>query len=138
VTASCDLVRRYLDAFWASRWDELRELLAENVIYLDPLLPELIRGREAVLEVLAYCHSWGSYDGRIERLFGTASHVAAELSIHGVVTAPPEGMSKAVVGKAFRFFETDLFDIDPHGRISRQAVYADALGLSKQLGEPLL
>jgi steroid delta-isomerase-like uncharacterized protein len=136
VTASCEVVRKYLDAFWACRWAELRELLAEDAIYLDPLLPELVRGREAVLQVLAYCHAWGSYKGEIERLFGTASHVAAELSIYGVITAPPEGMSEAVVGKAFRFLETDLFDIDDNGRISRQAVYADALGLSKQLGEP--
>jgi hypothetical protein len=88
--------------------------------------------------VLAYCHTWGRYQGQIERLFGTASHVAAELRIRGLVIARPEGMSEAVVGKTFEFVETDLFDIDDTGRLSRQAIYADTLGLSRQLGEQLV
>jgi steroid delta-isomerase-like uncharacterized protein len=135
VTDPCEIVRDYLDAFWNCRWDELRELLAEDATYHDPLLVEPVLGREAVLEVLAYCHSWGTYEGAILSLFGSAGQVAAELRIQGVVTAPPDGMSEAVIGKTFDFAEVDVFDLDAHGRVSRQAIYADALSLTQQLGE---
>jgi hypothetical protein len=138
MSAACRIVERYLDAFWDSRWEELAELLAPDAVYLDPLLPAPVEGRDAVLETLAYCHEWGTYRGELERLFGDDRHAAAELRIQGVVTAPPAGMTAAVVGKSFDFVETDLFDIDALGRVSRQAVYADALGLVRQLGQSFL
>jgi steroid delta-isomerase-like uncharacterized protein len=136
VSDACSIVRRYLDAFWATRFDELVGYLADDALYVDPLLPEPVRGKEAIRGVLAYCHEWGSYRGEIVSLFGAGGLVAAELRIRGVVTAPPAGMSPAVVGKAFDFAEADVFELDDAGLIVRQAIYADGLSLQAQLGEP--
>jgi steroid delta-isomerase-like uncharacterized protein len=136
VNTAAATVRSYLDAFWGSRWDELMAYLAENAEYVDPLLPEPVRGREPIRDVLASCHEWGSYEGEIVSLFGDEVHVAAELRIRGSVTAPPAGMSEAVVGKAFEFVECDVFEFDRGGRIARQTIYADGISLQNQLGEP--
>jgi steroid delta-isomerase-like uncharacterized protein len=133
--SSPEVVRSYLAAFWESRWDVLLGHLAEDALYVDPLLPEPLRGKTAIRDVLAYCHEWGEYSGRVVTLFGSDSLVAAELRIQGRVTRPPEGMSEAVVGKAFDFIECDVFELDEERKIVRQTIYADGLSLQRQLGE---
>jgi steroid delta-isomerase-like uncharacterized protein len=132
----CELVKQFLEAFWAARWDEVLDRLAEDALYIDPLLPEPVRGRHAIQAVLAYCHEWGSYRGQIQNLFGSDRFVTAELRITGSVTRPPEGMSPAVVGKQFDFLEADVFEFDEEDHVVRETIYADALTLMKQLGEP--
>ena len=132
----CELVNRFLDAFWASRWDEVLDRLAADARYVDPLLPQPVSGREAIRDVLAYCHQWGTYHGEIQNLFGSGPFVTAELRIRGKVTSPPRGMTSAVIGKEFDFIEADVFEFDEHDRIMRQTIYADALTLMNQLGEP--
>jgi steroid delta-isomerase-like uncharacterized protein len=129
-------VERFLSAFWDSRWEELMGYLADDAVYVDPLLPAPVRGKGAIRDVLAYCHDWGTYRGEITNLFGSGRHVTAELRIVGTVKKPPEGMSQAVVGKEFDFIEADVFEFDANGRIARETIYADALTLMRQLGEP--
>lgn len=136
MTDACSIVGRYLDAFWASRFEELLGYLAEDALYVDPLLPEPVRGREAIRDVLVYCHKWGSYRGEIISLFGSNRLAAVELRIRGVVTAAPDGMTEAVVGKDFDFAEVDVFELDESGLIARQTIYADGLSLQAQLGQP--
>jgi steroid delta-isomerase-like uncharacterized protein len=133
--SSPEVVRSYLAAFWESRWDVLLGHLADDALYVDPLLPEPVRGKTAIRDVLAYCHEWGEYSGRVVTLFGSDSLVAAELRIQGRVTRPPDGMSEAVVGKAFDFIECDVFELDEERKIVRQTIYADGLSLQRQLGE---
>jgi steroid delta-isomerase-like uncharacterized protein len=132
----CELVERFLAAFWDSRWDELMGYLADDALYVDPLLPDPIHGKRAIRDVLAYCHDWGSYRGEIRNVFGSGRCVTAELRITGRVKKAPEGMSDAVVGKEFDFIEADVFEFDADGRIARETIYADALTLMRQLGEP--
>ncbi len=131
-----DTVRRFLAAFWASRWDEVMDCLGVDALYVDPLLPEPVRGKEAIRDVLAYCHEWGEYSGEIRNVFGSGRLVTAELRIRGRVKRPPEGMTEAVVGKEFDFLEADVFELDEGGLIVRETIYADALTLMHQLGEP--
>jgi hypothetical protein len=135
VSDGCDVVRRALEAFWGSRWDELQGYFAPDALYVDPLLPEPVRGWSAIRDVLAYCHEWGTYRGEIVNLFGDGRHVTAELRICGEVRKPPEGMSEAVVGKRFDFAEADVFEVGGDGRIVRETIYADGLTLERQLGE---
>ena len=132
----CDIIRRFLSAFWDSRWEELLGYLADDALYVDPLLPEPVRGKAAIRDVLAYCHDWGEYRGEILNVFGSGPFVTAELRIRGRVKKPPEGMTEAVVGKEFDFIEADVFEFDSGGRVVRETIYADALTLMHQLGEP--
>jgi steroid delta-isomerase-like uncharacterized protein len=131
----CDIVRRFLDAFYASHWDKLLSLVADDVVYVDPLLPEPKVGKEQLQEVLAYCHSWATYNGKLLNVFGSGRYVAVEQRIRGVVTSPPEGMTDAVVGRSFEFVEADVFEFDDDDRICRETIYADAFTLERQLGE---
>ena len=131
----CETVRRYLTAFWDSRWEDLLACLADDAVYVDPLLPAAVRGKSAIRDVLAYCHEWGEYSGEIRNVFGSGSFVAAELRIRGRVKEPPEGMTGAVVGKEFDFIEADVFEFDENGLIVRETIYADGLTLERQLGE---
>jgi SnoaL-like domain len=130
-----EIVKNYLGAFWDLRWDELVGYLDDHAVYVDPLLPEPVRGKEAILEVLAYCHEWGEYKGELVSIFGSDTHVAAELRIRGRVVKPPEGMSEKVVGKTFDFVECDVFELNAEKRIVRQTIYADGLSLQRQIGE---
>lgn len=130
-----EIVESYLSAFWGLRWDALLGHLGDDALYVDPLLPEPVRGKEAIRDVLAYCHEWGEYSGEVISVFGSETLVAAELRIRGRVTSPPEGMSPAVVGKSFDFAECDVFVLDDAQKIVRQTIYADALSLERQLGE---
>ena len=136
MSVEVDTVRRFLAAFWESRWDEVVACLAEDALYVDPLLAEPVRGKEAIRDVLAYCHEWGDYSGEIRNVFGSGRLVAVELRIRGRVKKPPEAMTEAVVGKEFDFLEADVFELDEDGLIVREAIYADALTLMRQLGEP--
>ena len=135
MSARCSIVRRALEAFWASRWDELSGYFAADALYVDPLLPEPVRGWPRIQEVLAYCHEWGTYRGEILNLFGDGRFVTAELRIRGKVLKAPEGMSNAVVGKRFDFVEADVFEFGDDDRIVRETIYADGLTLERQLGE---
>ena len=136
MSEQCEIVRRLLASFWDSRWEELMGYFAEDALYVDPLLPEPVRGRQAIRDVLAYCHEWGTYRGEIVNLFGSGRFVTAELRIRGRVRKPPEGMSEAVVGKEFDFIEADVFEFGDDDRVVRETIYADALTLMRQLGEP--
>jgi hypothetical protein len=135
MTDTVAAVRSFLDAFYGSRWDELLPLLAPDALYIDPLLPEPVRGHDAIRDVLIYCHEWGLYTSEITSVFGTDHLVAVEQRIKGTVKKAPEGMSDAVVGRSFEFLEADVFEFNDAGLIIRETIYADALTLSHQLGE---
>lgn len=130
-----EIVRRLLDAFYASRWPELESYFAADAEYVDPLLPEPVRGPAAIREVMAYCHEWGSYRGEIVNVFGDGRLVCVEQRIRGTVTSPPEGMTADVVGRTFDFAEADVFEFGDDGRVVRQSIYADTASLAKQLGQ---
>jgi hypothetical protein len=132
---ACETVASYLGAFWELRWDDLLAHLDDRAVYVDPLLPAPVEGKEAICDVLVYCHEWGEYTGELVSIFGSDTHVAAELRIRGRVVKPPEGMSETVVGKTFDFVECDVFELNAEKKIVRQTIYADALSLQHQIGE---
>ena len=134
-TKACDVVEAYLDAFLKSRWDEVRPALADGCEVVDPLMPEPVKGKQAVMDLLAYCHSWGHYHGEILNLFGDEHQVAAQLWISGKVIEAPEGMPDEVVGREFAFAECDVFQLDDHHRITKVSIYADVVTLQNQLGQ---
>jgi ketosteroid isomerase-like protein len=135
VSDRLQIVRRLLDAFYASRWEEVESYFADDAVYVDPLLPEPVRGRAAIRDVMAYCHEWGSYRGEIRTVFGSGDLVAVEQRIRGTVVSPPEGMTADVVGREFDFLEADVFEFDDEDRVVRQSIYADAATLMAQLGQ---
>ena len=108
---------------------------ADEALYEDPLLPEPVRGKQGILDVFKYCHSWGTYQGEIRSVSCSDRMATAELRIRGGVTSPPEGMPASVVGKTFDFAEADVFEFDAAGRVVRETIYADVYTFMMQLGQ---
>ena len=134
-TKACDVVEAYLDAFFNSRWDEVRPALAEDCVVVDPLMPDPVKGRQEVMDLLAYCHTWGHYRGEILNIFGDEQQVAVQLWISGRVVEAPEGMPEEVVGREFAFAECDVFELDGDHHITKVSIYADVVTLQNQLGQ---
>ncbi len=135
MTDHCQDVRDLLAAFWESRWDDCIAHFSVDALYEDPLLPEPVHGKQGILDIFKYCHSWGTYRGEIRGIFCTDRLATAELRIRGRVTSPPDGMPDSVVGKEFDFAEADVFEFDDSGRVVRETIYADVYTLMRQLGQ---
>lgn len=131
---TCTHIRDLLHAFWASDWKTLMPRFAEDAVYEDPLLPAPVRGRDEIQRVLAYCHHWATFNNEIRTVFGSGRMVAAELRIVGRVTATIDELPPDVVGKPFSFAETDIFELDENGLVSRMSIYADTMSFMRQVG----
>ncbi len=126
-------IETFLRAFWRSDWDTCRSMLAEDAVYEDPLLERPVRGREAILATLEFCHSWAELEPRLISLFGDGRLFCAELRIAGKVTRAVEGIPAKSVGTSFDFAEADIFH-GAEGVIQRISIYADVIGLQRQIG----
>jgi hypothetical protein len=134
MTDHCADVRDLLHAFWDSDWPRCMARYADGAVYEDPLLPEAVHGKQGILGILKYCHSWGTYRGEILSVFSTDRFATAELRIRGRVTSTPAGMPPSVVGKEFDFAECDVFEFDATGLVVRESIYADVYSFMQQMG----
>ncbi len=125
-------IERFLRAFWRSDWDTCRPMLAPAAIYEDPLLDEPVSGRENILDVLRFCHSWSALDPEMRSLFGDGERFCAELRVIGTVTAAVDGISASSVGRRFDFAEADVFHV-VGGEIVRMSIYADVVSFQRQI-----
>lgn len=126
-------IEQFLRAFWTSDWAVCAAALADDATYEDPLLPEPVIGREAILEILHLCHAWADLQPRLRSLFGDGTHFCAELRVAGTITAPADGIPDHALGRSFDFAETDVFEA-ANGRIVRMSIYADVPALMSQIG----
>ena len=75
-----ELVRSYLDAMVARRWDELATTLAPDVVRLGPFQDD-IRGREEYVTFLRRTFDWmQDYEMDVARVWGDDERVCAELA----------------------------------------------------------
>jgi len=126
-------IEEFLCAFWRSDWDVCSSMLAPDALYVDPLLDNPVRGREAVLETLEFCHSWALLEPRLVSLFGDGRSFCAEIRVIGTITRSVTGIPEEAVGRSFDFAEADVFRTEG-GLIRRMSVYADVPGFRKQIG----
>ncbi len=125
-------IETFLRAFWRSDWGTCSSLLADDAVYEDPLLERPVRGREAILATLEFCHSWAELEPRLVSLFGDGELFCAELRIAGKVTKAVEGIPARSVGRSFDFAEVDVFQ-SAGGAIRRMSIYADVVGMQRQI-----
>ncbi len=125
-------IERFLRAFWRCDWDSCGPMLALDAIYEDPLLDEAVSGRENILDVLRYCHSWSALDPQLRSLFGDGERFCAELRVVGTVTATADGIPESSVGRTFDFAETDVFHV-VNSQIVRVSIYADVVTFQLQI-----
>jgi hypothetical protein len=92
-----------------------------------------VRGRDAIIEVFKFCHSWATLKPTLQALFGDGKRFCAEIRVAGTIIAAVEGIPDASVGRAFDFAEADVFDVEAD-QIKRMSIYADVVGFQKQIG----
>lgn len=126
-------IEMFLRAIWRSDWNTCHAMLAQDAVYEDPLLDRPAHGRKAILETLEFCHTWAELEPRLVSLFGDGGLFCAELRITGKVIKAVEGISARSVGRSFDFAEVDVFQ-SVGGAIHRMSIYADVVGLQKQIG----
>jgi steroid delta-isomerase-like uncharacterized protein len=131
VTTALD-IERFLRAFWQSEWASCATMLAADAIYEDPLLDGPVSGRDNVLDVLRFCHSWSALEPRLRSLFGDGEYFCAELRVIGTITAAADGIPASSVGRTFDFAETDVFHV-LEGEIARMTIYADVVSFQQQI-----
>ncbi len=128
-----DEIETFLRAFWRSEFDVCSSMLASDAVYEDPLLDEPVCGREAILAVLEFCHSWAALNPTLLSLFGDGGLFCAELRIKGTITKAVEGIPVTSVGRYFDFAEADVFRVE--GEVIRgMRIYADVVGFQRQIG----
>jgi len=132
-----ELVRQLLERFWASDWTVM-DLFADDVILVDPMLPQPVEGKAEILKTFKYCHEWGELSPRITNIFASGPFAAAEFIVAGRVRQPLDGYPPSVVGAQFEFAEADTFEFNADGLVKRMSIYADVAGFDRQMRDSLL
>lgn len=133
-----DEVRTYVDTYNSGDSAGLGAFYAEDAVLKDPLAPEPIRGREAVVATAAaFRRAFPDMVWTLTRDPVVASGaIAYEVHIAGTMTGPmpgPDGDIPAT-GRAFEIDEGIFWTLGPDGLITEERAHLDATGLLAQLG----
>ena len=136
--AGTELVRRYVGTYNSGDTAGLGVFYAEDVVLRDPMSPEPIKGREAVLAVAgAFRQAFPDMVWSLTRDAVVAERVVAwEVSARGTMAGPmpgPEGDIPAT-GKHFEVDMGIFWTLDDEGLIAEERAYFDATGMQAQLG----
>ena len=128
------IVREMIEAVLSPDWAVVGECYAADAELIDPLLPEPVRGREAIVQLYQGCREHEpDMQGQIRHIIVEGDMVAAEWETQGTVQTPFPGMPESVVGKRVEIPEVNIIRMRD-GKIIRNTVYADTGAVMRQLG----
>lgn len=133
-----DVVRRYVDVYNSGNSAGLGIFYAEDVVLKDPLSPEPMQGREAVLATgAAFRRAFPDMVWTLIRDPVIASgSIAYEVHVAGTMTGPmpgPDGDIPAT-GRPFAVDMGVFWTLGPDDLITGENAYFDATGMMTQLG----
>jgi steroid delta-isomerase-like uncharacterized protein len=136
--AGADLVRKYVDTFNAGDPTALGAFYAEDVLLSDPIAPQPIKGREAVVAMGAGFRQafpdlrWSLTQEPV------VAHGALAWEVHttGTMLGPMPGPDGEIppTGKSFATDMGIFWTLGPDDLIAEERAYFDASGLMAQLG----
>ena len=133
-----DAVRRYVDIYNSGDSAGLVTFYAEDVLLTDPLSPEPIKGREAVLTIAAAYRR--ALPDMVWTLIGDpvigSGAIAWEVRAAGTMTGPMSGPDGNIPATG-RHFAADMgifWTLGPDNLITEEHAYLDATGMMTQLG----
>lgn len=133
------LVHRFIDAFNQRDLGAIEALYAQDAITCDPLHPEPIKGREAIMAVIA--GQWTPFsDVRWELrhpVVASGNQVAYEYVAHATHDGPmpmPDGTTLEPTGKELTVEVGVFVTLDDDGLIAEDRGYLDATAVAMQLG----
>ena len=130
---NADLVRRCIGAMLAADWQTVADSYAADAILVDPLLPDPVRGRDAIVALYQQCREHEpDMDGEILSLLAGGDKVAVEFRTSGTIQKPFPNMPETIVGKRVEIPEVNIIQLQ-QGQIVSNVVYADTGALMRQL-----
>jgi steroid delta-isomerase-like uncharacterized protein len=132
-----DFARRYDEAWESGDGARVAELCAEDVVWVDPALPEALRGRDAVRGFVEATYRMVP-DVRFEMpeppyTAPSGSRVIVPYRMSGTMTGPWEYMDLAPTGRRFEVDGIDVWDMRD-GVIAHYRTLYDSMDMSRQIG----
>ena len=132
-----DFAHRYGEAWRAREPDRIAALVAEDVVWLDPALPEVLHGRDAVREFATETIRMAP-DLDIEELGDpfiapAEPRVLLRYRMAGTMTGPWKYLDVAPTGRPFSFEGVDDW-VMRYGLIAEYRTHYDSMGMSRQIG----
>lgn len=128
------VARECIEAVIRGDWDGVRRAYAEDGILVDPLLPDPVRGKEAIVELYRSCREQEpDMQGKITTVVAQGDGAVVEWRSWGTVAKPFPGMPASTVGKRVEIPEVNIFKLRD-GLIVSNTVYADTGAIARQLG----
>jgi steroid delta-isomerase-like uncharacterized protein len=138
VAENLQVVRRaWVDALSDKAIEDFVDLHSETVVMYDPTLPQPLRGRTALRNLIQNLYGmFPDYRLREERVFGQDEWVCLEAEESGTMKGAmhgPEGNTIQPTSKSFKAPSSIVCRVE-NGKIAEVRVYFDVLGLMAQLG----
>ena len=129
--------RAWVDALSNKEIDDFVGLHSETVVVYDPTLPQPLRGRTALRDLIQNLYGmFPDYKLKEERIFGQDEWVCLEAEESGTMKGPmhgPGGRTVQPTNKSFKAPSSIVCRLEK-GKIAEVRVYFDVLGLMAQLG----
>ncbi len=130
---NADLVRGCIEAMLAADWQTVANSYAADAILVDPLLPDPVQGRDAIVALYQQCREHEpDMEGEILSLIAADDKVAVEFRTTGTIQKPFPDMPETIVGKRVEIPEVNIIELQK-GQIVSNTVYADTGALMRQL-----
>ncbi len=136
--AGADLVRKYIETFNGGDSTALGTFYAEDVLLIDPIAPQPVRGREAVAATSAVFRQVFpdlAWELTREPIVAHGA-IAWEVRATGTMLGPMPGPEGEIppTGKGFATAMGIFWTLGPDDLIAEERAYFDATGLMAQLG----
>ncbi len=133
-----ELVRRYVDTYNSGDVSALGDFYAADVVLVDPMSPEAMKGRETVLaSASAFRRAFPDMVWTVtgDPVVGSGA-IGWELHAIGTMTGPMPGPGGEIpaTGKAFAVDMAIFWTFDTSDRIVEERAYFDSTGMMAQLG----
>ena len=133
-----ELVRRYVDIYNSGDTAALGLFYADDVVLVDPMAPEAMKGRETVLATAAAFRR--AFPDMVWTLTGVpvvgSGAIGWELNATGTMTGPMPGPSGEIpaTGKTFAVDMGIFWTLGTGDLIVEEHAYFDSTGMLAQLG----
>ena len=128
------VVRECIEAVLKPDWDAVADAYADDAQIIDPLLPDPLQGKEAIMDLYKGCRAKEpDMTGTIKTIIADDKDmVMVEWQSEGTLAKPFPGMPDSVVGKRVVIAEVNICKMRT-GKIVSNTIYADTGSIMRQL-----
>ena len=132
-----DVVTKHLELFNRGEFEAIAKLFAPDAVDINPLLPEPLRGREAIRKTAeTFRRAFPDTQFRFLNTIARNNLVVVEGVMSGTHTGPLEGPTGSIppTNRRFELPHVRICRVDSQGLIAEQRFYFDPATFFRQLG----